>query len=100
MVAHRRPGELRFWRMIKSLPNCRGVYAVFAGERLLYIGKTRGIYVRIRQHHLRDKFIEMKADHVEYIECGSVESGLMEGWLIAKHNPPLNTARVLAPGRW
>lgn len=90
MAASRSVDNPRWWSMIDALPRVGGVYAVFAGRSLLYIGKTRLLNVRIRQHHMKNRFIALNADHVEWIECEGTQMACMEKWLIAKHKPLLN----------
>lgn len=70
-----------------------GVYFLFKGEKLVYIGQSNSIYNRIGQHVVSDKDF----DSWEYYEVNNEDGSseyicLLESYLINHFNPPYNTS--------
>lgn len=62
-----------------------GIYFLFNGENVCYIGQSTNIFNRISDHS-RDKTFT----HYGYIECGEAELNDFEKKMIAKYLPDLN----------
>ena len=70
-----------------------GVYFLFKGEKLVYIGKSNSIYNRIGQHVVSDKDF----DSWEYYECegwNELDISQLESWLIREFSPPYNKTNI------
>ena len=62
-----------------------GVYFLFSGNELVYIGQTRNLYHRLAAHIKEKQF-----DTFEFIEVDGIVLNSMEATLIDYFKPPLN----------
>jgi len=79
------------WKeMVSNAPNVAGVYSVWAGEVLLYVGISYSIKDRLLTHNRIADFVTFKADRVLWIECAdSISRHRTEQYLTVKHQPVL-----------
>lgn len=83
---------------IQKLPGFIGVYLFKKGNKVLYIGKSINVKVRLLTH-LENALLDRKEavilEHSTVIECIETDSEfkalLLESKLIQKHQPPYNT---------
>ncbi|MBN8553897.1 MAG: excinuclease ABC subunit UvrC [Deltaproteobacteria bacterium] len=87
-----------------EVPKATGIYLFHgrtkdsAEESILYIGKAKSLYSRVRQYFIGDtdkrpfvQFIRSKADRIQYIVVKTEQDALLlENELIKKHKPPYN----------
>lgn len=66
-----------------------GVYFLFAGGELVYVGQSVNVFVRLAAH-MREKDF----DRWSYVLCGRDELDTLETRFIKAFRPPLNIARV------
>jgi predicted GIY-YIG superfamily endonuclease len=67
-----------------------GIYLVFQGRRLLYIGSSINLSTRLRTHDKRHDFIDAGSDSVTLIPYGNIENMRREEIrMIQAHKPPL-----------
>lgn len=67
----------------------QGVYFLFKGERLVYIGKSNSIYARIGQHCVSSKDFD-SWEYYEAKDYTDIELGSLEATLISNFCPPYN----------
>jgi len=83
----------RWRKLVRSgdpLPDS-GLYAVFSGDRLLYVGMSFFMETRLTLHNNRDLFMEMNANRVVVREIKDPDMcAVVERFLIWKLKPPLN----------
>lgn len=82
---------MREWKnLLSGIPNVPGLYSVWAGSELLYIGVSRDIRARLDNHNRSSEFMEHKADRVLWVACGdaSARHGT-ERYLTYFHKPKL-----------
>lgn len=71
------------------------VYKYYAGDELLYVGKTRRSPLSRLYRHINGNKDFKKVDTVELYECeNKTDMDVLERVLIASLNPPLNTMHV------
>jgi excinuclease UvrABC nuclease subunit len=84
------------WRRMSldSLPSCRGVYAIKAIDRWLYIGKAVSICARLKnKRHPAQITRHLKSVQMTYLYMPIEDSlGKAEGHLIRKYSPEWNGA--------
>lgn len=56
-------------RLIDGIPFEAGLYSVWAGDVLLYIGVSERLWLRLSGHDLRNKFLECGANRVLWMLC-------------------------------
>ncbi len=90
------PQQRIYWDGVcHTLPMEAGVYSVFAGEKLLYIGESDCLRIRVRFHNRLQEFLVYGADEVRFIKvgqfpmCGAIRRQ-MEAFLTWKWNPSLS----------
>lgn len=67
------------------MPRC-GVYCLFTGNKLIYIGKSNNVFLRIH-NHTNDKDF----DSYSFIVCeNSFDASNLEKQMILFYKPPLN----------
>lgn len=74
------------------LPELPGIYLVFAGESVLYIGQTVNLRNRWRAHHRHSAALQAGADKVRWIDASGMtdeERAQREADLITSHLPLL-----------
>ncbi|MBN2118549.1 MAG: GIY-YIG nuclease family protein [Anaerolineales bacterium] len=76
------PGEA-----LDFVPLIPCVYFLMHRDRVVYVGRTSNLYLRIG-NHLREK--QGMFTGIQYIHCGQRESERLERRYIKKYNPPLN----------
>lgn len=77
-----------------KLPEISGVYIVYVGKRLLYVGQTSNLRNRIRSHHRLPQFVELNA-RMAWFEEGDRDRITLERELIDLLDPELNNSSVL-----
>ena len=96
----RKEERVGWWAIIRDIPaKGRGVYSVWAGDQLLYIGQSIELRRRLEYHTRLEGFLAAGVTHVLYV---LVEDDLsrrcMEEWLTSKHKPVLN--RDMGRSKW
>jgi excinuclease UvrABC nuclease subunit len=84
--------EFEFWDdLVNHTQSIPGVYSVWSGNKVLYIGSSHRMRRRLRGHNQWPKFVEYRVTEVRCIEVQDHRERLaMERWLIRKHRPCLN----------
>ena len=88
--------------MVQNLTTGGAIYTVWAGDRLLYVGQTQQLKLRLQDHNRRTEFVSLGADSIRFVRTATPalrkdqafyrEQRLaMERFLIHKHNPELNS---------
>lgn len=80
--------------LVSSCPEMSGVYFVWAGDELLYVGSSIKMRERLVMHTYRDLFAEEGVSKVTWAEFWSGNMGEVEKWLIQEFRPRLNTVHV------
>lgn len=82
--------------LIRDAPQEPGVYFVWAGGDVIYVGRTRNTFrVRLIQHHKCREFERHKANNITYVVMSGEdvrEIKATEKFYIEKFNPILNAA--------
>jgi len=90
----KRPHLQKWLDLTKSIPPAQGLYCVWAGNVLLYIGQSKRLKYRLKDHTRKSEFVGMGANAITFTivetERSRWERTDMEKWLIRKHKPPLN----------
>jgi hypothetical protein len=91
---------MTWFAMIQRIPEKgRGLYSVWAGDQLLYIGLSIQLRGRLVHHERLAEFIAGGATHVEFMLIADKKARhCAEEWLIDKHRPPLNRGK--ARSKW
>jgi excinuclease UvrABC nuclease subunit len=89
--------------LVRGIPEATGLYCVWNGSEILYIGTSKNLRQRLMSHTLRDVFAIRGANAVTFVALSCEESNSwisdlgnrqkrlsMEKWLIGLHHPPLN----------
>jgi predicted GIY-YIG superfamily endonuclease len=88
----RYPYILDWWKFQDKEPDFVGVYCVWYRTRLLYIGCSKHVLKRIRQHNIN--FFIWYPSHVTVARSRSIEEAAeLEAELILLHRPVRNTRR-------
>lgn len=77
----------------RNLPRTKGIYFVFSGDTLIYIGKTKNSFrSRWGGHHRYSEFRKFEAVSIACyaIRCSDSEMTRLEREAILVHRPPLN----------
>ena len=79
------------WNLWRDAPTEPGVYSIWAGNTLLYVGCTgRGIKTRLRTHHRIADFLLHNADRIGFIVISDrMQRYVTEEYLNKKHKPIL-----------
>ena len=80
----------------KKLPEISGVYIVYVGKRLLYIGQTANLKNRFKNHHRLPEFVEANARVAWFGDDGGDRLAL-EGEMIDLLEPEMNGTHVTYP---
>jgi hypothetical protein len=86
--------KLRKQATEEIMPIVSGVYFLFDGDELVYVGESRDVYFRVR-HHYRDP--EKPFTRWTFIELSAEERVVAERKLIRRYKPRLNRAFVNPP---
>lgn len=78
------------------------IYFLFHEDKLVYIGQTKNLMMRVGHHIYRQKII---FDQYAFVEVAEKDLNRIERELIEKHRPPCNTAfgpyiRTGKEGNW
>ena len=96
------PDAVGWIGMAKTVPSGAGVYCVWVGEEVVYIGSSGDMQARLRSHNNRGSFISAGADRITWMKLPNEDRIklqdhyffrlAMERWLIRKHRPRFNAA--------
>lgn len=82
-------------------PKYPGIYSIFAGKIVLYVGMSNNLRRRIEMHNYKDEFIALGATHVEFIKVyGHERRKGYEKKTIMKKGPLINKCSDACIGRW
>jgi predicted GIY-YIG superfamily endonuclease len=75
--------------------NVGGIYIIFSGSKILYIGLTWNFRARLNLHNKNAEFIKYKADCIQLVAIKDafnkkLKLHALERTLIEKHQPTLN----------
>ena len=84
---------------LRKLPEQPGVYLMYQGDTLLYVGKAVNLHNRVRQYFQgsgdgrpRIRHMVKRVEYFEYIVTDTeMEALILENNLIKEHRPPYNT---------
>ena len=83
------------------LPECSGIYAVFAARAgrdiCIYVGQSANLRSRWRKHHKTLACLREGADFIRYLPTPEPELNDKENYYIGYYEPALNAK--FAPGR-
>ena len=84
----------KWCKLVDPLQSIPGIYAVFAGECLLYIGQATRIRHRLQNHHRWLDLFQAGATEIRHIVVENYFDRMrMEAYLIDKHRPNHNRNR-------
>ena len=78
---------------LNSIPNISGVYFLFAGDKLIYIGATRWLSQRLNTDRIIRDFLKFGVTSVQYAYIHEDQVFGIEYWLINMFNPVANKLR-------
>lgn len=81
------------WEDRKTLPKMMALYFVLdASDKVLYIGQTADVSIRLRYHHHAQRFLDLSVSRIAYFAMTDLDLlNAYEVALIAHFRPPLNT---------
>jgi hypothetical protein len=86
-------------RTLDRLPSAPGIYYITAGWRILYVGKSRNLKARWRNHHRYPQFAALHPfGRLHYQPLSSHQIALYETQEIQRLRPRWNNRKV--PGLW
>ena len=72
-------------------PRLPGIYFVFSGAALLYVGKSRDLSRRLPRHNMSQEFIDNEATFVHWLIVRDLtQLGPLESYYIRQFRPTLN----------
>lgn len=86
----------------KEIPETSGIYFIFDGPSLKYIGKSINLNARLcnTSHHRFQNFMALANPAVSWLEIPIDELNGKEVELIRQYDPPLNVADSPSAVRW
>lgn len=84
-------GRYSKWHLlVLEAPKSGGLYTVYSGDMVLYIGTTKNLAKRLRQHGLIPEFLRCGVDRVEWVIClDATARKATEDFLTLAHSPKL-----------
>jgi len=79
----RRKGDYRW------IPECQGIYRLYHGEKVVYIGETKNIKRRIKQHE-KEKSYWGSCDYKTAKGCRTISRKKIEKRAIRRNKPTRN----------
>lgn len=78
-------------KIAQPFPKCEGIYFLFDGEEIVYVGQSKDVCRRVGNHRLKKREHEPKTfDKFAFIQCDAEKIDEIETFYIAKFNPKYN----------
>lgn len=90
-----------WYALIAEVPRIGGVYEVWSGDKVLYVGQGRCMYSRLYNHGRRSEFLELGADKIRWTAVADSFGRLsLESALTFEFRPKMLKRKKVWPCIW